>query len=1353
AIELTSAGTGDQHTFNAFTHGETNLTSGIGVKAQLDGTNRAKTEAEVNAFYTITDLLKGIGQNESLALGSVAAINQLFGSSLSWVGSLNEDEVTQQLLNEKAALSAAIAINVAVHEVEAIVGETTGVTQFPDLQTTGNIEITANLSERFQNFVEAFSEIEAETGSSTSLGIAFSYVKNSVSATVGDYAELDASGAITVASSLTYPFPVEPLEVFTGFGDRFLASPFETLIALTDGTLGFASLLFNNWVIGHSQAEDSENMNFSGSLSASAMINSSQATIGNNVKINQDASYWTADQSVDVDAKTDMKLISVAGTADVNFSLGVIGNIFKRSNPLTNTFDPLGRGAAKVAGGSLLFDFIDNTTVAEISSNTAVHVGADGALGIDVDETILRIALAQAGASTTSSSGQQSSSAYQGSAQGLYLGSTTSAGLVSDDTGGVTVAGGGDLDIDAASDITNVGIAGSMVMGSGGTSGFDVSASVNIIDRTTTAFVGAIDFDADLPAGTTSLDVGDIGIHAENSGTNVSIAIAGFVTVDTSTGVTEENTNLDLSNVDEDGDFLSNINNAKSDLTSVTEFSAGGSTTSGAVGVNVMTDGAYAHILDAGLISAEKVSITAENSTTLIAANGGATVDISTSDSSSAASNTFAGVVTLNYLDNETKAKIDRATIVSSAADVSGENEIVVAATRSGSIWSFGVALSVDNSGGSLAAAGTLSANIIFDDVVALIDSASVTSIGDVYVHSSNTAQLYAIAGAVAFTNSGFSGSGSSSYSGNTGFGGAIGYNQIANTTHAGIIGTRNTANIDVSSGAVNVVAENDNELIGIGVSAGWQSGQSSNLTGESLAGAVTVGINIISVNQDIFDNDVTSADHLLLADISDAVVTAAGDVAVLAEDNSGILAIGGALAISTSGKAFGVSIGWTQGVVNSRAAIERSSVSSTGGAVSVKALSNDTEKFGRQGKLVSASVGLALSKAGLSSLSTPAVGGAIAINGFKNNVTAEISDASQVSALGDVTVKADDTSTILAVTGGAAISLGGTGGGFAIGANYIANSITSKIDTSEVAAANVVVEATEDAEIEAFNIALEGSAKTAIGGSVSVEVITNTVTAAIDGISTIAADGNIQVAARNTADVWALTGQVGGSAQNAIGGAVLNSDIVNRTEAYIDGAADVTAGAGGAAFTDLNDVIRRGIGIEAHSEVTTFMLSAAGSASISSNAVAGAVSVPIIDQTTLAYVQAPASGSAGTITSSDDIVVLARDDFDIVSAAGSLSGTIIGNAVGVGVDVSSVTRRTSAYVGEGANLAADDSIRIEALGFDTITSVSGAGSASGDGAAVAVPIGVSVLSLTTEAYVGSDAVVFTDGTVVVSAL
>ena len=146
-----------------------------------------------------------------------------------------------------------------------------------------------------------------------------------------------------------------------------------------------------------------------------------------------------------------------------------------------------------------------------------------------------------------------------------------------------------------------------------------------------------------------------------------------------------------------------------------------------------------------------------------------------------------------------------------------------------------------------------------------------------------------------------------------------------------------------------------------------------------------------------------------------------------------------------------------------------------------------------------------------------------------------------------------------------------------------------------------------------------------------------------------------------------------------------------------------------------------------------------------------------VIDDTTHAHIKSPgANPPAGAgITSDGSVNVLATSDLFLVGGAGALAIGVQTVGVGVGADVGVATIRTLADIGDGVQVSADDSVIVQALASERGISLSVAGAfavASMTATAVGVTAGVSVLNLTTDAHIGDNAVVSAQGNVMVQA-
>src|SRR5262249_52444426 len=202
-----------------------------------------------------------------------------------------------------------------------------------------------------------------------------------------------------------------------------------------------------------------------------------------------------------------------------------------------------------------------------------------------------------------------------------------------------------------------------------------------------------------------------------------------------------------------------------------------------------------------------------------------------------------------------------------------------------------------------------------------------------------------------------------------------------------------------------------------------------------SFAGAGMVSVNLIDSQTSARIKGSTLEEPSASTGKVSAVVSAA--------DTSGIISVGGAVGVPTSRPSIGAAIGYNEIQTSSVAAIESSTLS-IGGDVSVTTEAKATIVGVALG--VSANTGSGLAGAGSAS-----------INIIKDDSDAHVRNStlqgvSTGSSLGGpVTVRADDTSTIVAVAGGIAASASGPAGGFAVTYDLIQNDIHAAIEGSAV--------------------------------------------------------------------------------------------------------------------------------------------------------------------------------------------------------------------------------------------------------------------------------------------------------------
>ena len=262
-----------------------------------------------------------------------------------------------------------------------------------------------------------------------------------------------------------------------------------------------------------------------------------------------------------------------------------------------------------------------------------------------------------------------------------------------------------------------------------------------------------------------------------------------------------------------------------------TAASGAGIAGSGAVDVIEDTTLAYINADTNGAATVGTVGISATNNQTVVNVTGGVTIAIK-AGGNSAGSNQVGAAFSANQDTADTEAFIKGADIDSTAALVSGTNQVSLTATREGVLDSFSAALSAATTN-SNAFAGSVSINRVTDTTDADVDSATLTA-ANVGLSATDDPSILAIGGGASFT------------AGNKGIGGSVGFNQMVGTTMAAIEGTNSRSTVNLS-GNLSINADDADTITAVGVSAGVSTASNSQ------AGAFTIGINIISTNTAVF--------------------------------------------------------------------------------------------------------------------------------------------------------------------------------------------------------------------------------------------------------------------------------------------------------------------------------------------------------------------------------------------------------------------------------------------------------------------------------------------------------------------
>ena len=448
-------------------------------------------------------------------------------------------------------------------------------------------------------------------------------------------------------------------------------------------------------------------------------------------------------------------------------------------------------------------------------------------------------------------------------------------------------------------------------------------------------------------------------------------------------------------------------------------------------------------------------------------------------------------------------------------------------------------------------------------------------------------------------------------------------------------------------------------------------------ITSVAVAGAAGGGDAAVtgSVIVDVFSITTTAsiADGAQVNQV--APPSAAQTVEVAAKDDTNVLNVAGALALTTGDA--GVGIGIIVDVVNKTvsASVGKSAVVSAGGDVSVKAAS--TEQF------------LEIGVDGAASTDAAVTGSVIVVvmneGSGSPGTYAFIDDGATVNSAGNVIVSASDTADKLQLFSGN-VSVGGSAGVGVSAAILVRNGVVDAhigqhVDIQAWGATGLSVTATQEENITLLAIGGTVGGDAGVAGSVTVDALSDQTYAHIDGGATVngsnsgaAATESVAVAATDTTTIDGIAGAlaVGGSA--GIGAGVDVEVVTKDTEAWIAPAAIVNA--------------RGDLTVDATSSENVISISVgagfSGTAAVTVNA-----GVSVFTITTKAFVDGGASPSDGAVVNVGDTARIAAGELLTLSViAGNLSAS--GSAaVGAAGAVPIVSKTTTAFIGDHSTVNA----------------------------------------------------------------
>ncbi|NLE06942.1 MAG: hypothetical protein GX638_19355, partial [Crenarchaeota archaeon] len=361
-------------------------------------------------------------------------------------------------------------------------------------------------------------------------------------------------------------------------------------------------------------------------------------------------------------------------------------------------------------------------------------------------------------------------------------------------------------------------------------------------------------------------------------------------------------------------------------------------------------------------------------------------------------------------------------------------------------------------------------------------------------------------------------------------------------------------------------------------------------------------------------------------------------------------------------------------------------------------------------------------------------VGGNVDTTVIDKSVKSEIRNGSDIKTTGLLSLDATSSENLNAVA--AAIAGGGVGAQGLVSTKVISNTVQSLIsgDTTEIEAGSSNIHAKNTTNIlGALGAATAGG--TAVGATVAVNVINNTVEAYIANKST---------------DVTGILDIKAEAEENIGKGTITGSDI---GMIVVSGAAGGSATTGAVSANIINNSVNAYATSEEHINAGTLNVTASDVAKIHANAGSALVSfggggygasiIPsVITNSVTAYVDGTVNAGDLNINanSTQDLLTLA------VGFAGSsdigLSGSVVTNVIDT---------QTKAYITDNSHVTASNNIAISATDTSNIDVLAGAG-AIGSAGAVGASVIVNVVNKDVEAYVGQSAVVDADNKTSISA-
>ncbi len=773
----------------------------------------------------------------------------------------------------------------------------------------------------------------------------------------------------------------------------------------------------------------------------------------------------------------------------------------------------------------------------------------------------------------------------------------------------------------------------------------------------------------------------DLDLRAARSGDIFSIAasvssgggsnIAGSVShnrFDSETSAIIERSDVEVANVDldaVDGSGVFAIGGAAVNQSGSNSSVAGGRGVRGGLGAGIAIN-----VLDNQVTSAIDDSQVETGAISLDAASNGEIQAIAGAIGRGS-DNMLTGAVAWNENGNTVESRIRRGAGNSTTVNTTGP--VSLNATDTASIQSLAGQISKTDSS---AIGASVAYNQVDGGATALLDNAELLVDGAVSASAGASHTIETLVGGLVLA-------------GGDNVSASVAINDIGGHAHA-LVG--NGSSVDAESLSLHADADNDIDVLSFSIASGSPDNgggpSGGSFAGNPLGASGGQGTNFgLNISGDVVLNEVHKTTVAEIGGGSN--VNTPGNTTLLAENDSDILAIGGAFQAggNTGQSAAGA---YARSEINdvTRASVDGATLQAGGGL--------DLEAR-HGGQIISAAVGGA--KGGQNNLA-----GSVSHN-VVGGETAALIDGATTIAGGDTTLTATDEFDIIGI--GGALSFGGANAGLGAGIalNDVDSTTRARVGESDVLAGGALtLGAWSLGDIHAVAAAVARNPNS-IAGAVSVNTIGNTTEAElVDNTNTVIAS-SVSLDARNDAGIHSLAGSVGLGSNLGVGGAGSYNRVANTTRARVTG-------------TDIDTTGVVDINAANIAQIETL----AGGVAVAGNAVSVSVAVNEMDSDTSALVT---GGSQITNAGQVNVDATNNSTIDALAVSVAVSGISVGGGqsgggqsssqgnFGLGVSgdvvISDIEDDTLAAIDAGSELVEVGDARVEARNDSSITAIAGA--------------------------------------------